>query len=73
MSKLDELQLLLHGLNLGYLTDIMAVSTSSLVLWLLFGVCYDSDVLVYSQENDITWSHLLSMEKEDLEQVKDDP
>ncbi|KAM7397189.1 hypothetical protein PAMP_020181 [Pampus punctatissimus] len=43
-TKLDELELLLHGLDLGYLTDIMS-------------------------ENDITWSHLLTMEKEDLEKV----
>uniref|UniRef100_H3BZM2 Ankyrin repeat, SAM and basic leucine zipper domain containing 1 n=1 Tax=Tetraodon nigroviridis TaxID=99883 RepID=H3BZM2_TETNG len=42
--KLDELQLLLHGLDLGSLTDIMA-------------------------KNDITWSHLLSMDKEDLEEI----
>ncbi|XP_074534156.1 ankyrin repeat, SAM and basic leucine zipper domain-containing protein 1 [Halichoeres trimaculatus] len=44
VSKLDELQLFLHGLGLSYLSDIMA-------------------------ENDITWSHLLTMEKEDLEKI----
>ncbi|XP_054476577.1 ankyrin repeat, SAM and basic leucine zipper domain-containing protein 1 isoform X2 [Anoplopoma fimbria] len=44
VTKLDDLELLLHGLGLGYLTDIMA-------------------------ENDITWSYLLTMEKEDLEKV----
>lgn len=27
-TKLDELELLLHGLNLGYLNDIMTVSTT---------------------------------------------
>nr|XP_019934057.1 PREDICTED: ankyrin repeat, SAM and basic leucine zipper domain-containing protein 1 [Paralichthys olivaceus] len=42
--KLDELGILLHGLDLGNLTDIMA-------------------------ENDITWSNLLTMEKEDLEKI----
>lgn len=26
VNKLDELELLLHGLDLGYLTDIMTVS-----------------------------------------------
>ncbi|XP_059190314.1 ankyrin repeat, SAM and basic leucine zipper domain-containing protein 1 [Centropristis striata] len=44
VTKLDDLELLLHGLGLGYLTDIMA-------------------------EHDITWSYLLTMEKEDLEKV----
>ncbi|XP_037624039.1 ankyrin repeat, SAM and basic leucine zipper domain-containing protein 1 [Sebastes umbrosus] len=44
VTKLDDLELLLHGLDLGYLTDIMT-------------------------ENDITWSYLLTMEKEDLEKV----
>ncbi|XP_041795717.1 ankyrin repeat, SAM and basic leucine zipper domain-containing protein 1 [Chelmon rostratus] len=44
VTKLDELGLLLHGLDLGYLTDIMT-------------------------ENDITWSYLLTMEKEDLEKI----
>ncbi|KAK2842714.1 hypothetical protein Q5P01_012914 [Channa striata] len=44
VTKLDELELLLHGLELDYLTDIMA-------------------------ENDITWSDLLIMEKEDLEKI----
>ncbi|XP_029288948.1 ankyrin repeat, SAM and basic leucine zipper domain-containing protein 1 [Cottoperca gobio] len=44
VTKLDELQLLLHGLNLGHLSDIMT-------------------------ENDITWSYLLTMEKEDLEKL----
>ncbi|XP_033491723.1 ankyrin repeat, SAM and basic leucine zipper domain-containing protein 1 [Epinephelus lanceolatus] len=44
VNKLDDLELLLHGLDLGYLTDIMT-------------------------ENDITWSYLLTMEKEDLEKV----
>nr|XP_046251021.1 ankyrin repeat, SAM and basic leucine zipper domain-containing protein 1 [Scatophagus argus] len=44
VTKLDELELLLHGLDLGYLTDIMT-------------------------ENDITWSYLLTMEKEDLEKI----
>ncbi|XP_005810541.1 ankyrin repeat, SAM and basic leucine zipper domain-containing protein 1 [Xiphophorus maculatus] len=43
-TKLDELELLLHGLNLGYLNDIMT-------------------------ENDITWSYLLTMEKEDFEKI----
>ncbi|XP_043981675.1 ankyrin repeat, SAM and basic leucine zipper domain-containing protein 1 isoform X2 [Gambusia affinis] len=43
-TKFDELELLLHGLNLGYLNDIMA-------------------------ENDITWSYLLTMEKEDFEKI----
>ncbi|GLD69270.1 ankyrin repeat, SAM and basic leucine zipper domain-containing protein 1 [Lates japonicus] len=44
VTKLDELELLLHGLDLGYLADIMT-------------------------ENDITWSYLLTMEKEDLEKI----
>ncbi|XP_051237869.1 ankyrin repeat, SAM and basic leucine zipper domain-containing protein 1 [Dicentrarchus labrax] len=44
VTKLDDLELLLHGLDLGYLTDIMT-------------------------ENDITWSYLLTMEKDDLEKV----
>ncbi|KAM9352313.1 ankyrin repeat, SAM and basic leucine zipper domain-containing protein 1 [Symphorus nematophorus] len=44
VTKLDELELLLHGLDLGYLVDIIA-------------------------ENDITWSYLLTMEKEDLEKI----
>ncbi|XP_036963127.1 ankyrin repeat, SAM and basic leucine zipper domain-containing protein 1 [Acanthopagrus latus] len=44
VTKLDELELLLHGLDLGYLSDIMT-------------------------ENDITWSYLLTMEKEDLEKI----
>uniref|UniRef100_A0A3Q0TE18 Ankyrin repeat, SAM and basic leucine zipper domain containing 1 n=1 Tax=Amphilophus citrinellus TaxID=61819 RepID=A0A3Q0TE18_AMPCI len=44
VTKLDELELLLHGLDLGYLIDIMT-------------------------ENDITWSYLLTMEKEDLEKI----
>ncbi|XP_040895114.1 ankyrin repeat, SAM and basic leucine zipper domain-containing protein 1 [Toxotes jaculatrix] len=44
VTKLDDLELLLHGLNLGCLADIMT-------------------------ENDITWSHLLTMEKEDLEKI----
>ncbi|KAM4573902.1 ankyrin repeat, SAM and basic leucine zipper domain-containing protein 1 [Odontesthes bonariensis] len=43
-TKLDDLELLLHGLDLGYLTDIMT-------------------------ENDITWSYLLTMEKEDFEKI----
>lgn len=29
VKKLDEIQLLLHGLDLSYLTDIMTVSTFS--------------------------------------------
>lgn len=48
MSKLDELQLFLHGLDLGSLTDIMAVSTLSRDFCLLLGVYHDSDVLVFS-------------------------
>ncbi|XP_032378871.1 ankyrin repeat, SAM and basic leucine zipper domain-containing protein 1 [Etheostoma spectabile] len=44
VNKLDDLSLLLHGLDLGYLTDIMT-------------------------EHDITWSYLLTMEKEDLEKI----
>ncbi|XP_041650508.1 ankyrin repeat, SAM and basic leucine zipper domain-containing protein 1 isoform X2 [Cheilinus undulatus] len=43
-TKLDELELLLHGLDLGYLIDIMI-------------------------ENNITWSYLLTMEKEDMEKI----
>ncbi|KAI5624005.1 ankyrin repeat, SAM and basic leucine zipper domain-containing protein 1 [Silurus asotus] len=43
-DKLSDIELLLHGLNLEYLSDIM-------------------------MENDITWSHLLTMEKEDLERI----
>ncbi|XP_057693405.1 ankyrin repeat, SAM and basic leucine zipper domain-containing protein 1 isoform X2 [Corythoichthys intestinalis] len=41
MPKLNEMELLLHGLDLEYLTDII-------------------------NEKDITWSELLTMEKEDL-------
>uniref|UniRef100_A0A3Q3W3M9 Ankyrin repeat, SAM and basic leucine zipper domain-containing protein 1 n=1 Tax=Mola mola TaxID=94237 RepID=A0A3Q3W3M9_MOLML len=44
VNKLDELQLFLHGLDLGYIADIMT-------------------------ENDVTWSYLLTMEKEDLEKI----
>ncbi|XP_054632024.1 ankyrin repeat, SAM and basic leucine zipper domain-containing protein 1 [Dunckerocampus dactyliophorus] len=44
VPKLDDLELLLHGLDLGYLTDII-------------------------HENDITWSDLLTMDKENLEKV----
>ncbi|KAI3370986.1 hypothetical protein L3Q82_023635, partial [Scortum barcoo] len=44
VTKLDDLELLLHGLDLGYLTDIMT-------------------------ENDITWSYLLTMDKEDLQKI----
>nr|XP_057930833.1 ankyrin repeat, SAM and basic leucine zipper domain-containing protein 1-like isoform X2 [Doryrhamphus excisus] len=44
VPKLNDLELLLHGLDLGYLTDMV-------------------------QENDITWSDLLTMDKEDLEKV----
>uniref|UniRef100_A0AAR2LEN0 Ankyrin repeat, SAM and basic leucine zipper domain-containing protein 1 n=1 Tax=Pygocentrus nattereri TaxID=42514 RepID=A0AAR2LEN0_PYGNA len=43
-SKLCDIELLLHGLNLEYLSDVM-------------------------MENDITWSFLLTMEKEDLEKI----
>ncbi|KAM9754645.1 ankyrin repeat, SAM and basic leucine zipper domain-containing protein 1 [Menidia menidia] len=43
-TKFDDLELLLHGLDLGYLVDIMT-------------------------ENDITWSYLLTMEKEDFERI----
>ncbi|XP_017295493.1 ankyrin repeat, SAM and basic leucine zipper domain-containing protein 1 [Kryptolebias marmoratus] len=43
-TKLDELELLLHGLDLGYLANILS-------------------------ENDITWSCLLTMEKDDLEMI----
>ncbi|XP_069000106.1 ankyrin repeat, SAM and basic leucine zipper domain-containing protein 1 [Embiotoca jacksoni] len=44
VTRLGDLELLLHGLDLSYLTDIMT-------------------------ENDITWSYLLTMEKEDLEKI----
>ncbi|XP_008276228.1 ankyrin repeat, SAM and basic leucine zipper domain-containing protein 1 [Stegastes partitus] len=44
VTKLFDLELLLHGLDLGYLMDVMT-------------------------ENDITWSYLLTMEKEDLEKI----
>ncbi|KAJ8395689.1 hypothetical protein AAFF_G00029260 [Aldrovandia affinis] len=43
-EKLSDIELLLHGLNLEYLSDIML-------------------------ENDITWSYLSTMEKEDLEKI----
>ncbi|KAL7871277.1 hypothetical protein SRHO_G00087740 [Serrasalmus rhombeus] len=43
-AKLCDIELLLHGLNLEYLSDVM-------------------------MENDITWSFLLTMEKEDLEKI----
>ncbi|XP_061578723.1 ankyrin repeat, SAM and basic leucine zipper domain-containing protein 1 [Cololabis saira] len=43
-SVLNDLELLLHGLNLGHLSDIIT-------------------------ENDVTWSHLLTMEREDLEKI----
>ncbi|KAF5907626.1 ankyrin repeat, SAM and basic leucine zipper domain-containing protein 1 isoform X1, partial [Clarias magur] len=42
--KLCDIDLLLHGLELDYLSDVM-------------------------MENDITWSHLLTMEKADLENI----
>ncbi|XP_024235825.1 ankyrin repeat, SAM and basic leucine zipper domain-containing protein 1 isoform X1 [Oncorhynchus tshawytscha] len=44
LSKLCDIELLLHGLNLEYLSDIML-------------------------ENDITWSYLVTMEKDDLEKI----
>ncbi|KAM6937002.1 ankyrin repeat, SAM and basic leucine zipper domain-containing protein 1 [Xenentodon cancila] len=44
VTKLNDLELLLHGLDLGHLTDVIT-------------------------ENDITWSHLLTMEKEDFEKI----
>ena len=31
VTKLDELELLLHGLDLGYLADIMTVSTNRML------------------------------------------
>lgn len=43
-AKLSDIELLLHGLNLEYLSDIMV-------------------------DNDITWSYLLTMEKDDLEKI----
>ncbi|KAG7333211.1 hypothetical protein KOW79_003346 [Hemibagrus wyckioides] len=43
-GKLGDIELLLHGLNLEYLSDIV-------------------------MKNDITWSHLLIMEKEELEKI----
>ncbi|KAM6972941.1 ankyrin repeat, SAM and basic leucine zipper domain-containing protein 1 [Aplochiton taeniatus] len=43
-AKLCDVELLLHGLDLEYLSDIML-------------------------DHDITWSHLLTMEKEDLEKI----
>ncbi|KAB5574922.1 hypothetical protein PHYPO_G00214660 [Pangasianodon hypophthalmus] len=43
-AKLCDIELLLHGLNLEYLSDII-------------------------MENDITWSHLLTIEKEDLVKI----
>lgn len=44
VNKLDELELLFHGLGLGYLTDILA-------------------------DHDISWSHLLTMDKDDLHKI----
>ncbi|KAK0146198.1 Transposable element Tcb2 transposase [Merluccius polli] len=44
LAKLGDLELLLHGLKLGYLSDILT-------------------------ENDVTWSSLMTMEREDLEKV----
>ncbi|KAJ3596759.1 hypothetical protein NHX12_003160 [Muraenolepis orangiensis] len=44
VSKLGDLELLLHGLKLGYLSDIMT-------------------------NNDVTWSSLMSMEREDLVEI----
>ncbi|XP_029524743.1 ankyrin repeat, SAM and basic leucine zipper domain-containing protein 1 isoform X1 [Oncorhynchus nerka] len=44
LAKLCDIELLLHGLNLEYLSDIML-------------------------ENDITWSYLVTMEKDDLEKI----
>lgn len=43
-SKLDELELLFHGLGLGYLTDIIT-------------------------DHDISWSHLVSMDKDHLHKI----
>ncbi|XP_033982035.1 ankyrin repeat, SAM and basic leucine zipper domain-containing protein 1 [Trematomus bernacchii] len=44
VTKLGDLELFLHGLSLGHLSDIMT-------------------------ENDITWSYLLTMDKQDMEKV----
>ncbi|XP_030641146.1 ankyrin repeat, SAM and basic leucine zipper domain-containing protein 1 [Chanos chanos] len=44
ISKLCDIELLLHGLNLDYLSDTIL-------------------------KNDVTWSDLLTMEKEDLEKI----
>lgn len=35
VNKLDEIQLLLHGLGLGYLTDIMTVSALSYACFMM--------------------------------------
>uniref|UniRef100_A0A8C7ZG88 Ankyrin repeat, SAM and basic leucine zipper domain containing 1 n=1 Tax=Oryzias sinensis TaxID=183150 RepID=A0A8C7ZG88_9TELE len=44
VTRLNDLELLLHGLNLSHLTEVMT-------------------------ENDITWSCLLTMKREDLEKI----
>ncbi|XP_030220937.1 ankyrin repeat, SAM and basic leucine zipper domain-containing protein 1 isoform X1 [Gadus morhua] len=44
LTKLGDLELLLHGLKLGYLADVMT-------------------------ENDVTWSSLLTMDREDLQKA----
>lgn len=43
-NKLDEMELLFHGLGLDYLTDIIT-------------------------DHDISWSHLLNMDKDDLHKI----
>ncbi|KAM3609484.1 uncharacterized protein V6R79_015615 [Siganus canaliculatus] len=44
VTRLDELELLLHGLGLGHLADVMI-------------------------EHDVTWSYLMTMEKQELEKI----
>ncbi|KAG7214426.1 hypothetical protein INR49_006383 [Caranx melampygus] len=72
--KLDDLELLLHGLNLGYLADTMTVHLleaegSGAAVKSFDSVTAERCFLSHAQENDITWSYLLTMEKEDLEKI----
>uniref|UniRef100_A0A669CG03 Ankyrin repeat, SAM and basic leucine zipper domain containing 1 n=1 Tax=Oreochromis niloticus TaxID=8128 RepID=A0A669CG03_ORENI len=62
VSKLDDLELLLHGLNLGYLTDIMTVSTLSVFQ---IGVTDPED-----QKKVLTALQQMHLDKVDLETIR---
>uniref|UniRef100_A0A3B4EVA9 Ankyrin repeat, SAM and basic leucine zipper domain containing 1 n=1 Tax=Pundamilia nyererei TaxID=303518 RepID=A0A3B4EVA9_9CICH len=62
VSKLDDLELLLHGLNLGYLTDIMTVSTLSVFQ---IGVTDPEDL-----KKVLTAVQQMHLDKVDLETIR---